>query len=81
MPVPEFRGKRQRLRLSYLITREKIAELYRIKPEIITDVAYYARGNAIKVSPLRPIPSGNFSDADVLGAQLYAPLHDVKALD
>lgn len=64
-----------------VITRETIAELYHVKPETITDVVYYAPGNAIKVSLLRPIPSGNFSDADVLGAQQYAPLHDIEVLD
>lgn len=64
-----------------VITRESIAALYRIEPEKITDVVYYAPGNAIKVSMLRPIPSGSFGDADVLGSQQYAPLHDVEVPD
>lgn len=63
------------------ITRETIAKLYRIRPETITDVVYFAPDNAIKVSLLRPIPSGNFSDADVLGAQQYAPLHEIEIPD
>jgi len=64
-----------------VITRETIAALYRVDPATITDVVYYAPGNAIKVSLLRPIPSGNFSDADVLGAQQYAPMHDIEVPD
>lgn len=60
------------------ISRESISAIYRIPPETITDVVYYAPGNAIKVSLIRPIPSGNVGDADVLGAQQYAPLHDVE---
>lgn len=71
----------ERVVRSGAITRETIAKLYRVKPETITDVVYYGPGKAIKVSMLRPIPSGNFSDADVLGSQQYAPIHDIEIPD
>ncbi len=71
----------ERVVSSGVITRERIASLYRVKPETITDVVNYAPGNAIKVSLIRPIPSGNFGDADVLGAQQYAPLHELEIPD
>lgn len=79
--VFEDRATYDRVVKSGVITREAIAKLYRVPPESITDVVYYAPGNAIKVSLLRPIPSGNFSDADVLGSQQYAPLHDIEVPD
>lgn len=64
-----------------VVTREIIAKLFGIDPERITDVVYYTPGNAIKVSMLRAIPSGNFSDADVLGSQQYAPLYEIEVPD
>ena len=63
---------------SGVITKERIAALYRIKTDRITDLVFFAPGNAIKVSIIRPIPSGNFTDADVLGSQQYAPLDDIE---
>lgn len=68
--VFEDRSTYERVVKSGIITREKIAELYHIKPETITDVVYHAPGNAIKVSLLRPIPSellrcGRFGSAAV----------------
>jgi hypothetical protein len=79
--VFDDRATYERVVRSGVITRESIAALYHVKPETITDVVYYDPGNAIKVSLLRPIPSGNFSDADVLGSQQYAPLHDIEVPD
>jgi hypothetical protein len=79
--VFDNRGDYDRVVRAGVITREKIAAMYRIRPESITDVVYYAPGNAIKVSLIRPIPSGAFGDADVLGAQQYAPLHDIEIPD
>lgn len=64
-----------------VISRESIASLYRVSPSTITDVVFYDAGNAIKVSMIRPIPSGNFGDADVLGSQQYAPLYSLEVPD
>lgn len=68
----------ERVVKSGVISREKIAALYRIRPEKVTDVVEYEPGLAIKISMIRTIPSGNFGDADVLGSQQYGPLHDLE---
>lgn len=62
---------------SNVITRESIAELYRVSVDHIAEVTPYPQGNAIKVAMLRLIPSGDFGDADVLGCQQYAPIHEL----
>lgn len=79
--VFDDRATYERVVRSGVVTAERIANMYRVDPRTITDVVNYDAGNAIKVSLLRPIPSGNFSDADVLGAQQYAPLHDIEIPD
>jgi hypothetical protein len=71
----------ERVVKSGVISREKIAALYRVRPEKVTDVVEYEPGLAIKVSMIRAIPSGSFGDADVLGSQQYGPLHDLEVPD
>lgn len=68
----------ERVVRSGVITRENIARLYQIDPSKILEIVFYTPGNAIKISLVRPIPSGNFGDADVLGSQQDAPLHDLE---
>lgn len=66
---------------SGMVSREKVAALYRIRPDRITDVVVFEPGLAIKVSMVRPIHSGNFTDADVLGSQQYAPPYELEIPD
>lgn len=60
-----------------VITRESIAAMYKVPMAHVAEVTPYPQGNAIKVAMLRLIPSGNFGDADVLGCQQYAPIHEL----
>lgn len=59
------------------LTRETVSKLYGIDPGRITDFVNYDPALAIKFTILRNRPSGSAGDADIFGAQQYAPLLDV----
>lgn len=59
---------------SGVLTRESVARLYRIDESRITDFVTYDPAFAIKFTILRTRPSGSAGDADIFGAQQYAPL-------
>lgn len=63
---------------SGVLTKKRIAKLYGIKEERISDFVEFDVGNAIKFTIYRSEPSGSPGDPDFLGAQQYAPLLDVK---
>ncbi len=62
---------------SKVLSRESVSQLYGIDPSRITDFVEYDPGYAIKFTILRERPSGSAGDADIFGAQQYAPLLDV----
>ena len=62
---------------SQAITRERVAQLYNVDPENISEVIYHDEGRIIKVNIKRPHVSGDPGDADVLGMQQHAPLLDI----
>ena len=62
---------------SGVLTRESVAKLYRIDQSRITDFVTYDPAFAIKFTILRTRPSGSAGDADIFGAQQYAPLMGV----
>jgi hypothetical protein len=55
-----------------------IAELYRVDPAEV-DVYDMDEISAMKISFPRPIPSGEFGDADITGGQQYAVLVEFLA--
>lgn len=57
-----------------LINKERIAQLYHIDEESITELVYFDQANGIKVTYDRKISSGTIGDRDVYGAQQHAPL-------
>lgn len=59
---------------SGVLSRESVSKLYGIDPERITDFVEYDPALAIKFTILRKRPSGSAGDADIFGAQQYAPL-------
>lgn len=59
---------------SGVLTRDSVAKLYRIDQSRITDFVTYDPAFAIKFTILRKRPSGSAGDADIFGAQQYAPL-------
>lgn len=68
----------KRVRDSGALTRETVAELYKLAPERITDFVAFDPAFAIKFSILRTRPSGSAGDPDIFGAQQYAPLMDIE---
>lgn len=63
---------------SGVLSREKVAALFRIEESRITDFVEYDPAFAIKFTVLRRRPSGSAGDADIFGAQQYAPLLDLE---
>lgn len=67
----------QRVKESGVINKKRIAELYRIKEDDITELVYFEKGLGIKITFNRKISSGTVGDRDVYGAQQHAPLFDI----
>lgn len=68
----------ERVKRSGLITRDRMAALYRIPVDRISDFVEYDPGLAIKFTIYRLTPSGSAGDGDIFGAQQYAPLLDLQ---
>ena len=62
---------------SQAITRQSIAELYKIPQERISDFVEFDPANAIKFTIYRTIPSGSPGETDIFGCHQYPPLLDV----
>lgn len=75
-----FRERRdfERVRDSGVLSRAKVAELYGIPLERVTDFVVFEPANAIKFTIRRERPSGSPGESDVFGAQQYAPLFDIE---
>lgn len=63
---------------SGVLTKERVAKLFNVSPERITDFVNFDPANAIKFTMLRSIPSGSPGDPDILGCQQYAPLMAIE---
>ena len=63
---------------SKVITREYIADLYKIDKDRITDLVEFDPGYAIKFTIQRSKPSGSPGDSDVFGCQQYPPLLEIE---
>lgn len=68
----------ERVKNSGLVTPEKVAELYHISVDRITDYAVYDPGMGIKITFLRSVASGTVADRDVYGAQQHALLMNIE---
>src|SRR5215471_8610618 len=66
------------VRRSRVLTRETVARLYNIPDERISDFVEFDPAFAIKFTIYRERPSGSPGDADIFGAQQYAPLLDLE---
>jgi hypothetical protein len=66
---------------SKAITEEKIARLYGIPIEQISDFVEYDPGFAIKFTLKRISPSGTPGESDLLGSQQYPPLFEIEIPD
>nr|MBP6454873.1 DUF4387 family protein [Bacteroidales bacterium] len=50
------------------------ASLYEIEESDIISLVYFDPAKAVKITIVRPIPSGALGETDVYGAQQHAPL-------
>ncbi|MET3699871.1 hypothetical protein ABID53_004256 [Bacillus oleivorans] len=62
---------------SYIISQDKIAELYGCDPEQV-QIYEYEKVSSIKISIPRRYPSGDIHDTDVFGAQQHVPLMNLE---
>ncbi|MFQ3619563.1 MAG: DUF4387 domain-containing protein [Spirochaetales bacterium] len=60
------------------ITKEKVAALYGIPLERITDFVEFDPAYAIKFTIQRNEPSGSAGETDIFGCQQYPPLLDIE---
>jgi hypothetical protein len=75
------RARYERVKAAGVLTRERVAALYRMDPARIRDFVLFDPGNAIKFTIARLRPSGSPGDPDIFGSQQYAPLMDVEVPD
>ena len=61
-----------------IITKDIISKTYGISLDTILDIIEYPVARAIKVTIVRPIPSGGLGERDVYGAQQHAPLMELE---
>jgi hypothetical protein len=75
-----FREKEiyEKVKKSGAITKEKVASLYGIPLERITDFVEFDPANAIKFTIQRLEPSGSAGETDIFGCQQYPPLLDIE---
>lgn len=71
----------RRVLASGVITRESVAQLYRIPLSRISDFVTFDAANAIKFTLYRLRPSGSPGDWDILGCQQYGPLLELTVPD
>lgn len=59
------------------ITKEKVAALYKIDESKVLSIIHFAPAYAVKVTIVRPRPSGDLGETDVYGAQQHAPFFEL----
>ncbi len=68
----------EKVKNSGVITKELIADLYKISTSDVLKLVYFPPANALKITIKRPTPAGSLQDTDVYGAQQHAPLLNIK---
>ncbi len=63
----------QRVKEAKSINEKNFALLYNIPESDIISLVYFDPAKAVKVTIIRPIPSGSLGETDVYGAQQHAP--------
>lgn len=57
-----------------VFNKAMFASIYNIPESEIIDVIYFDPAKAVKITIVRPIPSGSLGETDVYGAQQHSPL-------
>ena len=60
-----------------ILTKQSFAKLYNIKEEDVLGIIPFAPANALKITIVRPISSGQIGERDVYGAQQHKPLMEL----
>ncbi len=63
---------------SAVLSRTRVARLYGISEDRISDFVEFDPGFAIKFTIYRTQPSGSAGDPDIFGCQQYAPLLEIE---
>lgn len=64
----------EKVKAAKAIGKVDFAKLYNIPVENIIKLVYFDPAKAVKITIVRPIPSGALGETDVYGAQQHAPL-------
>ncbi len=64
----------EKVREARAIDEKRFCELYNIPESDIIKLVYFDPAKAVKITIVRPIPSGALGETDVYGAQQHAPL-------
>ena len=67
----------RKVKEKHLINRDLIKKLYNVSDDEVLGIVYFDDALAVKFNIKRRIPSGNFGDRDIYGAQQHAPILDV----
>ena len=63
-----------RVKSSGTLTLQRVAGLFGVPEDHITDFVFYDPGRAVKIAMRRPQVAGDPGDGDVYGCQQHAPL-------
>ena len=64
----------ERVKAGNVFNAKMFAPLYNIPETDIISLVYFDPAKAVKITIVRPIPSGTLGETDVYGAQQHAPL-------
>jgi len=64
----------EKVKAANAITVEVFTKLYNIPESDIIKLVYFDPAKAVKITVIRPIPSGSLGETDVYGAQQHSPL-------
>lgn len=68
----------EKVKNSGVITKEKIAQLYKMKESRIQEIVFFDTALGFKITYDRSISSGTCGERDVYGAQQHAPLSELN---
>ncbi len=64
----------EKVKAAKAINKDNFTPLYKIPESQIISLVYFDPAKAVKITIVRPIPSGSLGETDVYGAQQHAPL-------
>ncbi|MEA4905759.1 MAG: DUF4387 domain-containing protein [Petrimonas sp.] len=68
----------RKVKSAQVFNAQMFAHLYHIPESQIINLVHFDPAKAVKITIVRPIPSGALGETDVYGAQQHAPLMKMK---